>query len=213
MKLSSSPAERTTAATDVLLGLTAAGGIIWLQCFRPAPSWRILIWSWSFGLIGLAAALGAVTHGLVLAPGPRRRLWAALTLALSLAVSLFVVGGVHDLYGMEAARRCLPVMLAAGVGVFLISRLWSGHFIVFIVFEGAALTAALAAYMRLAAAGALDGAGLMAAGVWVSMAAAGAQAARRLRLNFIWEFDHNGIFHLLQTAGLMLLCRGISEGG
>jgi len=41
----------------------------------------------------------------------------------------------------------------------------------------------------------------------------GAQAARRLRLELIWEFDHNGIFHLLQTAGLMLLCQGISEGG
>jgi hypothetical protein len=59
----------------------------------------------------------------------------------------------------------------------------------------------------------LDGAGLMAAGVLVSLAAAGTQAARRLRVEFVWEFDHNGIFHLLQTAGLMLLCQGISEGG
>lgn len=213
MELSGSPAERTTAATDVLLGLTAAGGIVWLQWFQPAPSWRIQIWSWSFGLIALAAALGAITHGLVLVQTLRRRLWGALTLALGLAVSLFVVGGVHDLYGMEAARRFLPVMLLTGVGVFLISRLWAGLFIVFIVFEGAALAAALVAYAQLAAAGALDGAGLMTAGVLVSMAAAGTQAARRLRLEFIWEFDHNGIFHLLQTAGLMLLCQGISEGG
>ena len=136
-----------------------------------------------------------------------------MTLALGLAVSLFVVGVVHDLYGMQAARRFLPVMLLVGVGVFLVSRKWAGLFIVFIVFEGAALAAALAAYMKLAAAGALDGAGLMAAGVLVSMAAAAAQAVRRLRLTFIWEFDHNGIFHLLQTAGLMLLCQGIAEGG
>jgi hypothetical protein len=157
--------------------------------------------------------MGAVTHGLVLAPAPRRRLWGALTLALGLAVSLFVVGVVHDLYGMPSARRFLPVMLLTGVGVFLISRLWAGLFTVFIVFEGAALAVALAAYAKLAAAGTLDGAGLMAAGVLVSMAAAGAQAARRLRLELIWEFDHNGIFHLLQTAGLMLLCQGISEGG
>ena len=41
MELSGSPAERTTAATDVLLGLTAAGSILWLQWFQPAPSWRI----------------------------------------------------------------------------------------------------------------------------------------------------------------------------
>ncbi len=87
MELSGSPAERTTAATDVLLGLAAAGGIIWLQWFQPAPSWRIQIWSWSFGLVALAASLGAITHGLVLAPTLRRRLWEALTLALGLARS------------------------------------------------------------------------------------------------------------------------------
>ncbi len=212
MELSGSPAERTTAATDVLLGLTAAGGILWLHWFQPVPSWRIQIWSWSFGLIALSAALGAISHGLALTPTLLRRLWAALTLALGLAVSLFVVGVVHDLYGMQAARRFLPVMLLVGVGVFLVSRKWAGLFIVFIVFEGAALATALAAYMKLAAAGALDGAGLMAAGVLVSMAAAAAQAVRCLHLTFIWEFDHNGIFHLLQTAGLMLLCQGIAEG-
>ena len=82
-----------------------------------------------------------------------------------------------------------------------------------IVFEGAALAVALAAYAQLAADGALDGAGLMAAGDLVSMAAAGVQTVKRLRFKWVWEFDHNGIFHLLQTAGLMLLCQGISEGG
>ena len=66
MELSGSPAERTTAATDVLLGLTAAGGILWLHWFQPVPSWRIQIWSWSFGLIALSAVLGAISHGLVL---------------------------------------------------------------------------------------------------------------------------------------------------
>jgi hypothetical protein len=213
VELSGSPAERTTAATDALLGLTAAGGILWLHGFQPVPSFRIQLWSWSFGLIALSATLGAISHGLVLAQPLHRQLWAALTLALGLAVSLFVVGVVLDLYGMQAAQRCLPVILLVGVGVFLVSRKWAGLFIVFTVFEGAALAAALAAYMKLAATGALAGAGLMAAGVLVSMAAATAQAARRLRLKFIWEFDHNGIFHLLQTAGLMLLCQGIAKGG
>ena len=73
MELSGSPAERTTAATDVLLGLTAAGCILWLQRLQPAPSWRIQILSWSFGLIALAllgpsptAVLPLQTAGLML---------------------------------------------------------------------------------------------------------------------------------------------------
>jgi hypothetical protein len=40
MEMSGSPAERTTAATDVLLGLTAAGGIIWQRLWRSMRDWR-----------------------------------------------------------------------------------------------------------------------------------------------------------------------------
>ena len=40
-------------------------------------------------------------------------------------------------------------------------------------------------------------------------AAASAQAARNLQVKLIWEFDHNGIFHLVQTLGVILFGIGL----
>lgn len=213
MPLSDSPTERSTAATDLLLCLAALFGIVYLQSSQPEGSWRIQLWSWPFGLIAGAAALGAVYHGLILPPTLHRRLWWALTFLLGMALAMFGAGLTHDLLGPEAGRRSLPLWLAAGAALFLASRRLNGMFLVFIVFEAVVLAAALVGYTALAAAGALRGAAWIAAGVLLSGLAAAAQAFRRLRFKWIWEFDHNGIFHLVQTAGLILLTQGIAAGG
>jgi hypothetical protein len=75
-----------------------------------------------------------------------------------------------------------------------------------------ALVIALSAYIWMAAAGVLQGAGWIAAGVLISMIAAGIQTARHLHVSFVWEFDHNGMFHVVQTLGLILICVGLSRG-
>jgi hypothetical protein len=61
------PAEQTTAITDVILAIVALGGILFLRWDLPADSelWKINVWSAAIGLIGMAAALGAWAHGLV----------------------------------------------------------------------------------------------------------------------------------------------------
>jgi len=212
MRLTGSATELTTAATDVVLSLAAAGGIVLLQVLETAASWKIHLWSWTFALIALAAALGAVYHGLVLAGSPRAFLWRILTVCLSMAISLFVVSVFHDAYGVEAAGRILPILLAAGALIYTVSRVFPDLFIVFIVYQVLALALALCAYAWMAAWGTLDGAGWMAAGVAVSILAAGIQAAGNVHVTFVWEFDHNGIFHLVQALGVILFCVGLSRG-
>jgi len=152
MRLTASRTERTTAATDVLLSLSATGGIVLLRSLATATAWKLHLWSATFALIAVAAVLGAVYHGLVLPERPRTVLWRILTACLSTAISLFAVGVVHDAFGVEAA------------------------------------------------------------GVAASMLAAGAQAARNLHVTWVWEFDHNGIFHLIQAFGVILFCVGLSRG-
>jgi hypothetical protein len=212
MRLTASPTERTTAATDGLLSLAAAGAIVLLQASETPPSWRIQLWSWAFALIALAAALGAVYHGLALPERPRALLWRILTVCLSMAISLFVVGVVHDAYGAEAAGRSLPVLLTAGLLVFAVSRVVDGLFIVFIAYQALALVLALGAYAWLAAQGTQPGAGWMASGAAASLIAAATQAARNLRVTWIWELDHNGVFHLVQTLGVIFFGIGLSRG-
>ena len=182
MKYAKDPTERTTAITDIILALAAFGGILMLS-WNPAPGnapWKIIIWSAAFGLIGLAAALGAAAHGLRISRTVHVRIWQLLNLALALAVSLFVAGVVYDLWGPAVCFKVLPATLAAGLGFFGVTLRYAGIFFVFIVYEGLALLFALSAYVYLAVRGAPAGAAFMAAGILVregSLVAAAAGAA------------------------------------
>jgi hypothetical protein len=210
MKLIDSPTERMTAATDAILSLAAAAAVFYLQGLPPATAARNLPWSGAFALIAAAAALGAGYHGLVLAEKRRRALWMALTLALGLAISLFLAGVVHDAFGPDAGRRARVWLPVLGCGVFLASRLFPGLFLVFIVYESLALVLALGAYAWLWSADALAGAAWMAAGVLVSLLAAVIQARKRLWFALTWEFDHNAVYHLVQVLGIALFCIGLN---
>ncbi len=137
------------------------------------------------------------------------RIWLALNMALSLAVSLFVVGVVYDLWGLEFSLTTLPILLIAGMGFYLSTLIYPGIFFLFIVYEVVALVFALGAYIFLAIHKDLPGAGLMATAILVSIIAAGIQANKSVILTFIWRFDHNGIYHLVQVLGLMLLLMGL----
>jgi hypothetical protein len=212
MRLTDSPTERATAATDGLLSLAAAGGVFLLQAQATLPPWKAMLWSWTFGLIALAAGLGAVCHGVVLRGRPRSLLWQILTASLSAAIALVTVGVVHDAWGRQAAARCLPVLLPAGLLVYAVSRAFAGLFIVFIVYQALALVLALGAYAWMATRGTPAGAGWMAAGAAVSLIAAGTQTIRSLRVRWGWDIDRNGVYHLVQTLGVVLFCVGLSQG-
>jgi hypothetical protein len=210
MKLVNDPAEQTAAVTDIILALVAFGGILLLQgtADHTGALWRIDIWSTAIGLIGLASALGAASHGLQLPSTLHNRIWLVLNMALALAVSLFVVGVINDLWGYKVSRMTLPIMLVAGLGFYLLTLIYPGIFILFIVYEGLALAFALGVYGFLAIAGE-QGAGFMVGGVLLSIIAAGLQASKSIEFTLIWKFDHNGVYHFVQTAGLLFLIAGL----
>jgi hypothetical protein len=213
MKYIKDPAEQTTAITDIILAIVAFGGmlILYWNLTDNKELWKIIIWSTAFGLIGLAAVMGAAAHGLVISRAAHDRLWQLLNMLLALAVSLFVAGVVYDLWGLSVCLKVLPVMLIAGLGFFGATRLYPDIFFVFIVYEGLALIFALSAYIYLAVRGELAGAVFMAAGILISILAAGIQANNSISLTVIRQFDHNGIYHIVQVVGLILLLVGLRE--
>lgn len=211
-----SPTERTTAATDAILTLLALACVFHLlQIGHQRDSWKVGLWAWTFGLLALAAALGAVAHGFKMSPAANLRFWQPLNLALGLVVALFVVGVVDDVWGLGVAQTVLPVMLGIGVAFFGITLVFPGIFLVFILYEAAAMLFALGAYGWLAVTGRLPGAGWMAAGVLVTLIAAAVQAlwdGKTRPVTFIWQFDQNGLYHLIQMVGIALLLVGLRIG-
>lgn len=209
MELIDSATERTTAATDLLLAVAAFLGAVMLHRAEPLTLAR-RIWSIALASAGLASLLGAVTHGLVMSSGLREALWQPLYLLLGLAVACFVAGAIGDAAGPRGARLVLGPMLLLALGFYLATRLSGGKFLVFVLFQAAGLLTALATYLVLARRG-RAGAGLVAAALAVSLAAGAVQANDSLSATLIWEFDHNGLYHLAQLAGLGLLVVGLKR--
>jgi hypothetical protein len=206
LQLTPVEAELTTAATDALLTVVVVLGIAWL-CRAVPSSFRRTLWVWGLSLFALAGALGAFVHGFDLGPGAKQLLWQPLYLTLGSALALFSAGAIGDWRGDAAARRSLPPLLALVAAFYLLTRLSGGKFLVFVIFEALALLFALVVYARLASQH-RRGAGLVLTGLLLSLAG-GALQASSLSLHFIWEFNHNGLYHLVQLVGVLFLLAGL----
>ncbi|MCC6906091.1 MAG: hypothetical protein IT326_09635 [Anaerolineae bacterium] len=211
-RLIDSQTERTTAATDLLLGLLALVGTWMLLSTGGAAPYRAGVWAGALGCLALASLLGVAAHGFQMSERTNRAIWKPLNLSLGLAIAFFVVGVVLDLWGAGPALIVLWVMVGAALAFFLITVFIPNTFLVFIAYEALAMLFALAGYLVLAIRGALPGAALIAAGVLVTLIAAAIQATGKVRLHLLWAFDHNVIFHIVQMIGVVLLVLGVRAG-
>jgi hypothetical protein len=212
MKFIDIPTEQTTAITDVILALLALGSALYLRQIGQSDPWKANLWAWAFGLLALAAGLGAIAHGFQMSETVNQWFWRPLNLVLGLVVAMFVVGVIYDLWGLPRAQQVLPILIAMAVVFFGLTLLRPGNFMVFIVYEAVAMLFALGAYGWLTTTGRLPGAGWMAAGVLVTIIAAAVQVGWNGRdnpLTLLWQFDQNGLYHLIQMVGVALLLVGL----
>lgn len=208
MSVHSSRFEQMTALTDLFLGFFAAYAAMRLAAFA---GFKPQVWTWVFGLLALASFLGALAHGFEMRQSINALLWTPLNLSLGLALGLFVVGAILDLSGEDTARQILPFMLALGIALFGVTLIYPANFLTFIIYETAAMIFALGAYLFLFYTNATLGAGWMTLGVFVTIIAAIAQTIGKAGKSMLWYFDNNGVFHLIQTVGLILLLTGIMK--
>ena len=211
MQLNPSATELTTAATDAALGLLCLVIVLRLVAVPVNATWKRALWCWVFGLLGLASVLGTVVHGFELSESVLQILWRPLYLSLGLTVALFLAGGVRDWRGEAAARALLPWAIGLGAGFFALTQLLGGAFLIFVLYEAAAMVATLAMYVFLSTTGHLAGAGMIALGIGLSIVAAAVQASA-LSVWLIVPFDHNGLFHLVQLTATAALASGVGRG-
>ena len=201
--------ELTTAATDLVLGVVSFVLLVLLHRTPVRDAQKRRFWSWMFVLLGTASLLGTVAHGFVLPDLFVKGIWHALYLLLGFTVGFFAIGAIHELWGARISRKVLPYILAASLSFYLVTIFTPGSFLVFIVYEALALAGALTIYIYLGVRERLKAHFLMVAGIAFSILAAVIQASGRMRMTFVWDFDHNGIFHLVQIVGIILIYRSL----
>jgi hypothetical protein len=211
MHLSRTATELTTAATDAVLGVFCVAIVLRLIAIPVNAQWRRALWCWAFGLLAIGSLLGAVAHGLMLSGATLRVLWWFLYLSLGVTVALFVVAAIHDWRGEQPARDALPWAIGIGAGFAVMTQLLGGAFIFFVVYEAAAMVATLAMYTLVTIGARVAGAGMITAGIGLSIVAAAVQASA-FRVHLIVPFDHNGLFHLVQLAAIAALAMGVQRG-
>jgi len=206
--LTRSPTELTTAATDALLAAICVVEA-WRLMRIPTPFlFKQQVWLGVLALMAVGAVVGVLVHGLELTGRTRTVLWRPLYLSLGLAVALVVIGACADWLGESVARRWLPWALGAGAAFFFAREWIGGGFALFLVYEGMAVMTALAIYVALAAGADATGASTIATGLGISLLAGIVQRSG-WRAHLVVPFDHNGLFHLVQTVGIIVVAAGV----
>ncbi len=203
------PTEQTTAVTDILLAVLALASAVYLHRIGENDRWKTNLWISVLAMLAIAAGLGSIAHGFQLPQALKAVLWHPIKLSLGLLVALFMVAMVYDVWGRAIARKILPAMIIIGIGFFGTTLIWPNSFLVFIVYETVAMLMAFGGYAWLACRGRLKGAWLMTGGILTTIVAAGVQTSKDLSFTFIWLFDHNGAYHLIQMAGIILIVAGL----
>jgi len=207
------PTEQTTAFTDIILALLAMLTAVYIsRKGMEKNQFRTRIWAGAFLFLALSAGVGAIAHGFEMSDGLNRSVWHVINLGLGMTVALFLVATALDLTNEKLAKRFLTGMIILAFIFFLVTVFVPGSFLVFIIYESIAMLVALGTYMGLAVKKKLPGAAMIAIAIFLTMVAAGIQASEAVNVTVIWEFDHNGIFHIVQMMALPLFAIGISKG-
>lgn len=203
--------EQTTAGTNVILAIVAFVASGYLYKIGGEGEWKTLLWVWCFGLLGLAALLGAVGHGLKLSEKFESILWRVFYFPLGLLMPFLTDAVIYDVFGQSISQEYFPIILGFGTLFLGIMLTWPDNFILFIVYEAIVMLFALGGYLWLAWQGSLAGSWLISIGIFLTIVAAGIQANRNLSLKVIWLFNNNGLYHIVQIIGNIFLVVGLRE--
>jgi hypothetical protein len=200
--------EQTTAATDLLLGLLAISLVLALQWIKSPDLSKKNYWSLMLCFLAGSSILGALAHGFEMSKTANYIIWYPLYFCLIGVIACFLLGSVHELWRKNRSAKMTPWLLASAFIIYLVTAI-PDFFLLFIIYEGLGMLISLGIFIWLFAHDKNKAALWMISGILVTIAAAAAQALGPFQWRLIWEFDHNGLFHLIQIPGIILIFLGI----
>ncbi len=198
MDLIQIPTEQTTAFTDLILGMGSLFFSFLVTKIFARVRFQQKIWFFFFFFLGLASMIGSFVHGVELSPDLNSLLWHPFYLSLGLSVAFFVMGAVFEFLGEKKTKKVFPWMLSAAILFFLITIFIPDSFVIFNVYEGLCFLCCLILFLLKFFRTKRAVYYLMILGILITVLAAVLQSMQDILFRFIWEFDHNGIFHLVQ---------------
>ena len=198
-------AEPTTTLTDYAMALVGWASAAWLA--RRAQG-QVARRSWVVGLVlvGVAAVLGGSLHGFapVMSAGSKAALWRATYVTVGAANLAFLVGIAWAVFRPGKVRTAAVVLCAIHFVVFCALLMRAMDF--GLVIQDYAIM--MAAFTALAVHEWRRGSGAafwLGAAIGVSVLGA---IVQRSGFAFHVHFNHNDIFHVLQSVGLWCYARG-----
>ncbi|MEH0158733.1 hypothetical protein V6R21_32155 [Limibacter armeniacum] len=210
MELIQTPTAQTTAATDLLLGLLSLFFSYSIYKMKAKDKGKATIWAAAFLLLSIGALVGSVRAGFVLSDATKFALNQPFYLSLALTVALFVIGLFYDLTNGHITKTHVLSILGIGAFFYILTVIFSGMFFIFLGYAAVAMLLALFAYSVFAVSGKVKGASMVASGILLTLTAFAIQASKAISFHLIWDFDHNGTFHLVQILGTTCIFIGIS---
>ncbi len=187
------PFEQTTAITDIFLGLTS------LYVSKNLKNKKY--WNTAFLLIAIASFIGAYIHGLEIYNEYDKFFWFPLLVCIFYAIALFWIATLKKF--IKKYPKFLTEIIFILAGLFCFSSFFiKKFFLFFILYE-------LGSFLILSFLYFIKKNYIIAFGMVISIVAGIIQTIKPLKFNFIWKFDHNGIFHLVQIIGILVLFYGL----
>lgn len=200
--------EQTTAATDLLLGLVALGMLFALRRLKTDDHLKQKYWMSMSAFLAGASFFGAAAHGFEMSKTVNYILWYPLYLCLTAVIVFFLTGSVHEWRGRNISKKMLPWLGVFAFVIYLLTAI-PDSFLLFIIYEGLGMLTSLGIFIYLFIRDKNKTALWMILGILATITAAVIQAFGPFQWRVIWEFDHNGLFHLIQIPGILLIFLGL----
>jgi len=206
IQLIESATERTTAATDLILAFEFLLFAIFFVT-STSDNKRAAAWAIPFLLLAGAFLIGAVAHGIQMPEEINLQLWLFIAGCSAFGLAHLVSASVGEWKPAWYKKSVIGMSLAAII--FVGTTVKFSSFAVYVVFI--VINMALVSWLNAIC---FEKSGnkkhlLIIAGAVITAIASLVQLIKSIRFTIIWEFDYNGVFHVVQMLGGIFLGLGI----
>jgi len=206
IQLIESATERTTAATDLILAVEFLLFAIFF-IISASDGKRAAAWSIPFLLLAAAFSIGTIAHGFQMSEKTNLMLWLFLSGFSAFGLAHLVSASVGEWKPAWYKKAAVGVSLAAIIFIGITVKFSS--FTVYVIFI--VITMALVSWLN---AMCFEISGnrkhlLIIFGAILTVIASLVQLIKSIHFTMIWEFDYNGVFHLVQMLAGIFLGLGI----